>query len=165
MCPRMHIFWENDRFWAKHPNYFWREQMFWYPHVRKPPRNNFDIVFLVGQGTTCARMVNVWPKMTKNTYFGQNLAFFGQKILIFGSKTFDTYISEKNLGTSFTLFVYQGHILGMSKAYHGHIFDIPWHILGISQAFLGRLLGISWAYIRHITGISWTYLGHIMVTS
>ena len=49
---------------------------------------------------------NIWPKMTKNAYFGPNLAFFGPKILILkgGSKNFGTHITEKHLGTLFALF-------------------------------------------------------------
>ena len=40
---------------------------------------------------------NIWPKMTKNAYFGPNLAVFGAKILIcMGvSKSFITHIMEK----------------------------------------------------------------------
>ena len=40
---------------------------------------------------------NIWPKMTKNAYFGPNLAVFGAKILIFMevSKSFGTHITEK----------------------------------------------------------------------
>ena len=41
--------------------------------------------------------------MTKNAYFGPNLAVFGPKILTFTgeSKSFGTHITENHLGTSF----------------------------------------------------------------
>ena len=39
---------------------------------------------------------NIWPKMTKNAYFGPNLAVFGAKILncMGVSKSFITHITE-----------------------------------------------------------------------
>ena len=59
--------------------------------------------FLVGHGTKLTKNANIWPKMTKNAYFGPNLAVFGPKILTFTgeSKSFGTHITENHLGTSF----------------------------------------------------------------
>ena len=65
-------------FWGKHLSYFGREQNLWYPHIRKPPRHLVRLVFLVGHGTKWVRKANIWPKMTKNAYFGPNLAIFGR---------------------------------------------------------------------------------------
>ena len=47
--------------------------------------------------------------MTKNAYFGPNLAVFGPKILIYMgvSKSFGTNITENHLGNLFELFVGQ----------------------------------------------------------
>ena len=52
-------------------------------------------------GTKWAKNANIWPKMTKNAYFGPNLAVFGPKILILmgGSKSFGTHVTENHLGT------------------------------------------------------------------
>ena len=49
---------------------------------------------------------NIWPKMTKNAYFGPNLAVFGPKILIFMgvSKSFGTNITENHLDNLFASF-------------------------------------------------------------
>ena len=46
----------------------------------------------------------------KKAYFGAKMAVFGPKILILfrGSKSSDTHISEKHLGTSFALFFWSG---------------------------------------------------------
>ena len=43
---------------------------------------------------------NIWPKMTKNAYFGPNLAVFGLKILICtgASKSFGNHIMKKPPG-------------------------------------------------------------------
>ena len=48
-------------------------------------------------GTKWAKNANIWPKMTKNAYFGPNLAVLGPKILILsgGSKSFGTHVTEK----------------------------------------------------------------------
>merc|ERR1712012_732927 len=56
--------------------------------TENPPGHLVHIVFLVGHWTKCARNGKIWPKMTKNAYFGPILAVFGPKILIFmaGSK-------------------------------------------------------------------------------
>ena len=44
-----------------------------------------------------AKNGNIWPKITKNAYFGPILAVFGPKILIFTgeSKSFGTHIKDK----------------------------------------------------------------------
>ena len=57
-------------------------------------------------GTKWAKNANIWPKMTKNAYFGPNLAVFGPKILIFMgvSKSFGTNITENHLGNLSTFF-------------------------------------------------------------
>ena len=39
--------------------------------------------FLVGHITKGIRKANIWPKMTKNAYFGPNLPVFWAKILFF----------------------------------------------------------------------------------
>ena len=56
--------------------------------------------------------------MTKNAYFGPNLAVFGPKILIFMgvSKSFGTNITENHLGTSFALLFWSGMALNGSEA-------------------------------------------------
>ena len=53
--------------------------------------------FLVGNGTKWAENADIWPKMTKNAYFGPNLAILGPNILIptGGSKSFGTHVTEK----------------------------------------------------------------------
>ena len=90
---------QESIFWGNNPNYFGKEQKFWYPIIRKPLKHLVLIVLLVGHGIEWIRKANIWPKMTKNPYFGHNLAVFGPKILIFtgGRKTFGTHITE-NLG-------------------------------------------------------------------
>ena len=62
--------------------------------------------FLVEHGTKGTIYANIWPKMTNNAYFGPNLAVFWPKILIYmgGSKSFDTHITETDLGILFALF-------------------------------------------------------------
>ena len=62
--------------------------------------------FLVGNGTKWAENADIWPKMTKNAYFGPNLAVFGPKILIFMgvSKSFGTNITENHLDNLSALF-------------------------------------------------------------
>merc|ERR1711928_250967 len=66
--------------------------------------------FLVGHWTECAKNGNIWPKMTKNAYFGPILVFFGQKILIFMevSKSFGTNITENHFGNLSALFFWSG---------------------------------------------------------
>merc|ERR1711867_90601 len=56
--------------------------------------------------TKCAKNVNIWPKMTKNAYFGPILVFFGQKILIFMgvSKSFGTNTTEDHFSNLSALF-------------------------------------------------------------
>ena len=53
-------------------------------------------VFLVGHGTKRVRKAIIWPRMTKNVYFGPKLAILGPKLLIFGggSKSFGTHIRK-----------------------------------------------------------------------
>merc|ERR1739836_296440 len=54
----------------------------------------------------CPKNGNIWPKMTKNAYFGPILVFFGQKILIFMgvSKSFGTNTTENHLDNFSALF-------------------------------------------------------------
>ena len=56
----------------------------------------FTLVFGRVIGQNVAKNGNIWPKMTKNAYFGPNLAVFWPKILIFMgvSKSFGTNITE-----------------------------------------------------------------------
>ena len=51
--------------------------------------------------TRCANNGNIWPKMTKNAYFGPILAVFGPKILILMgvSKSFGTNIKKTTWAT------------------------------------------------------------------
>ena len=84
LCVQESTFWgKNGRFQFKHPNYFVREQNFCYKHIRKLLRHLVRIVLLVKHGTKWIREANIWPKMTKNAYFGPNLAVFGPEILIY----------------------------------------------------------------------------------
>ena len=66
--------------------------VFCYPHNRKPTYAHCLLYILVGHRMKWAKNTNIWPKMTKNAYFGTNLAVFGPKILIFAgvSKSFGT---------------------------------------------------------------------------
>ena len=50
--------------------------------TENPPNHLVRVDFFVGHGTTWAKNANIWPKMTKNAYFGPNLAVYGPKILI-----------------------------------------------------------------------------------
>ena len=86
---------QKCQFWAKNPNFFKRNQKFCFPHHGKPTSRH--LVHIGRHGTKWAKNANVWPKMTKNAYFGPNLAVFGPKILIFMgiSKCFGTHIMEK----------------------------------------------------------------------
>ena len=102
--PKMQIFdqkyqfWAKfGRFWAKNPFFYWRNQKFCNPINGKPTQAPCSHWFLVGHWTKCAKNGNIWPKMTKNAYFGPILAVFGPKILIFMgvSKSFGTHIMEK----------------------------------------------------------------------
>merc|ERR1712163_27491 len=100
-------FWAKfGRFWAKNPFFYWRNQKFCYPHNRKPTSAPCSNCFLVGHWTKCAKNGNIWPKMTKNAYFGPNLAVFGPKFLIFMgvSKSFGTNITENHFGNLSELF-------------------------------------------------------------
>ena len=56
------------------------------------PRHIVRIVFWSGIGQNVQKMANIWPRMTKNAYFGPISAVFGPKILIFMgvSKSFGT---------------------------------------------------------------------------
>ena len=71
----------------------------------KTPRHLVRVVFLGRHVTKWAKNAYIWPKMTKNVYFGPNLDVFEQKILTLGggSKRFGTHISENILGTSTAL--------------------------------------------------------------
>ena len=73
--------------------------------TENPPRHLVHIVFWSGIGKI-AKNGNIWPKMTKNVYFGPILAVFGPKILIFRgvSKSFGTNITENHLGNLPPLF-------------------------------------------------------------
>ena len=68
-----------------------------YPHNGKPTWAPCSHWSFVGEWTTCAKKGTIWPKMTKNAYFGSILDVFGPKILIFMgvSKSFGTHIMEK----------------------------------------------------------------------
>ena len=61
---------------------------------------------LVGHGTKLTKNANIWPKMTKNAYFGPNLAVFWPKILIFlgVSKSFGTNITKNHQDNLSALF-------------------------------------------------------------
>ena len=88
-------------FRAKNPYLYWRKQKFCYLH------NGKNTLFaLVGHGNKRAKNANILPKMTKNAYFGPNLAVFGPKILIFMgvSKSFGTNITENHLDNLSALF-------------------------------------------------------------
>merc|ERR1711978_368965 len=76
------------------------------PSPENPPRHLVHIVFLVGHWTKCAKNGNIWPKMTKNTDLGPNLAVFGPKILNFMGvrKRFGTNITENHLDNLSALF-------------------------------------------------------------
>ena len=70
------------RFWAKNLNSDWKKQKFWYPHNGKNTYAPCLHCILVWHETKRAKNANIWPKMTKNAFFGPNLGFFGPKILI-----------------------------------------------------------------------------------
>ena len=67
----------------------------------QPARHNRQPTHQQGTEKTCM----AWPISTKNANFGPNLVVFGQKILFFTGeiKSIVTHITEKNLGTLFTL--------------------------------------------------------------
>ena len=74
--------------------------------TENPPRHLVHIGFWSGIGQNVQKNGNIWPKMTKNAYFGPNLAVFGPKILFFVgvSKSFGTNITENHLGNLSALF-------------------------------------------------------------
>ena len=65
--------------------------------TENPPRHFVQICFWSAIGQNVQKNAHIWPKMTKNAYFGPNLDDFGPKILIFMrvSKSFGTHIMEK----------------------------------------------------------------------
>ena len=118
-CAQESIFWgKYDRFWAKHPNYFGREQKIWYQHIRKPSRRLVYIVVLVRHNTKRARKAIIWPKMTKNVYFGPKLAVLGPKILNLRGrgKVLVPLKTENYTATSFALFLVGHGIKSAKKA-------------------------------------------------
>ena len=70
------------------------------------PRHIVRIVFWSGIGQNVQKMANIWPRMTKNAYFGPISAVFGPKILIFMgvSKSFGTNITENHQDNLSVLF-------------------------------------------------------------
>ena len=99
----------------KRPNlakncHFWPNLGIFGPFDPMPDqKNNLNKLprwFFVVQGMKWAKTANIWPKMTKNAYFGPNLAVFGPKILIFMgvSKSFGTNITENHFGNLSALF-------------------------------------------------------------
>merc|ERR1711928_175030 len=92
--------------------------------------------FLVGHWTECAKNGNIWPKMTKNAYFGPILVFFGQKILIFMevSKSFGTNITENHFGNLSALFFWSGIRSNWPKM---PVLCQIWPFLGPKSNFLG----------------------------
>merc|ERR1712213_262767 len=95
---------------AKNP-FFTGEIKSFVTHITKnPPGHLVHIVFLVGHWTKCAKNGKIWPKMTKNAYFGPILAVFGPKILIFMgvSKSFGTNITENHIDNLSALFFWPG---------------------------------------------------------
>ena len=74
--------------------------------TENPPRHLVRIVFWSGMGRNGGKNANIWPKMTKNAYFGPNLAVFWPKVLIFMgvSKSFGTNITENHLDNLSALF-------------------------------------------------------------
>ena len=70
------------RSWAKILIFTGESKSFGTHLTEKTPRHLARFILLVGLGTKWAKIAKIWPKMTKNTYFGPNLALFGPKILI-----------------------------------------------------------------------------------
>ena len=87
------------RFLAKNLNLYWRKQKFW--HL-----GTLFALFLDWAWQIWVKNANIWPKITKNAYFGPNLAVFGPKILILirVSKSFGTNIMENHFGNLSALF-------------------------------------------------------------
>ena len=93
-------------FLCKKSFFYWRNKKFCYPHNGKPTQAPCSRWFLVGHWTKCANRGNIWPKMTKNAYFGPILDVFGPTILIFMgvSKSFGTNITKNHLDNLSALF-------------------------------------------------------------
>ena len=105
--PKMPVLGQIWSFLGKKSFFFTGEIKSFVTHITKnPPRHLVHIVFLVRHWTKCAKNGNIWPKMTKNAYFGPILAVLGPNILIFMgvSKSFGTNITENHLGNLSALF-------------------------------------------------------------
>merc|ERR1711952_184166 len=99
--------------WTKKPilgqigSFFTGEIKSFVTHITEnPPRHLVNIGFWSGIGQNVQKKGNIWPKMTKNAYFGPNLAVFGPKILILMgvSKSFGTNITENHLDNLSAMF-------------------------------------------------------------
>merc|ERR1711978_855565 len=86
--------------------FYWTNQKFCHPHNGKATKAPYSHCFLVGHGTKWAKNANIWPKMTKNEYFGPIFAVFGPKIQTFMgvSKSIGTNITENHLDNLSALF-------------------------------------------------------------
>ena len=144
---------KNGRFWAKHSFWEWAK-------VLVPTYHKTTLALFFW--SKWARIANIWPKMTKNAYFGPNLAGFDPNIRIFlggsKSKSFDFHLSKSHLGTSFSLFLV-GHRTKWPKR---PIFGSKWPklpILGQNSIFLGGsktfgtfISGHQWDISRDLQG-------------
>ena len=92
-------------FWAK-IQIFNEEIKRFVTHITENPKRHLVRIVFGRHRTKWAKNANIWPKMSKNPYFGPNLAVFGPKILIFigVSKTFGTNITENHLDNLSALF-------------------------------------------------------------
>ena len=102
---------------------------FWFPHSRKKHHGTLFALFWLGMGRIGQKNANIWPKMTKNAYFGPILAIFGPKILIFRGVS-------KRFGTNWT----ENHLDNLSALFFGQALDQMgqiWPFLGPRSNFLG----------------------------
>ena len=97
MCPRKHILGQIWPFWGQKSLFLQEKTKVFVPMKRKNQLSTLFALFLVSHGTKWAENANICLKITKNAYFGPNMAVIGPKIQSFmrGSKSFDTHIMEK----------------------------------------------------------------------
>ena len=92
-------------FWAK-IQIFNEEIKRFVTHITENPKRHLVRIVFGRHRTQWAKNANIWPKMTKNAYFGPDLADFGPKILTFMavSKSFGTNITKNHLDNLSALF-------------------------------------------------------------
>ena len=122
-------------------------------HISESHLGTTFAFFLVGHGTKLIRKANIWPKMTKNAYFGPYLAV---SLFSMGG-SFGASITENHLGTLFALFFSAMGSNGPKMLKFGQV----WPFLGQNPIFWGegvKLLVPSYQGSNETPLLCWKHL-------